>query len=324
MNDTRTKSWWIGLTAEKVLGLVFVIAAALKAFDLEAFAMQIRYYHVLRAPAALSAAAIGSVAWETLLGVAMIVGLRLRGWTFAAVTATLAVFTGLILYAWYFHDLADCGCFGSLAPLGPGATTAKNVVFLVLTIMAWFGLRSGHTHIEGTLWQHPYLKAAVVLASCVLVVLAGVFHAPFESAEANPDGGNGEDGLSLAFEVEYEGQQYDTSEGEYFIAFFSDTCPECQAETPLLNDYTYIPEMPTVLAFLLVESEETLQFYRSLAEFPAIEMQPGQWIQYIDAAPPRFYLVRDGKEITHWDDHLPPLETILAACEDGATAVTEP
>ena len=161
-DETRTRIWWTGLTAEKVLGAVFVIAAALKAWDLEAFAVQIRYYHVLRDPLALALAAVGSVAWETLLGVAMIVGLRLRGWTFAAVAATLAVFTGLILYAWYFHDLEDCGCFGSLAPMGPASTTAKNAVLFVLTGLAWFGLRSGHARIEGTLWQHPYLKAAVV------------------------------------------------------------------------------------------------------------------------------------------------------------------
>jgi hypothetical protein len=314
MNDTRTKSWWIGLTAEKVLGLVFVIAAALKAFDLEAFAIQIRYYHILREPSALAMAAIGSVAWETLLGVAMLVGLRLRGWTFAAVAATLAGFTGLVIYAWIYHDLADCGCFGSLAPMGPAATTAKNVVLLALTVVAWLGLRSGHRHIEGTLWQHPYLKAVAVAASCVLVLLAGLFHAPFKET-GNPDEANGEKGPSLVFTFEHEGQAYDTSEGDYFIAFFSDTCPECQAETPLLNGYIYVPEMPTVIAFLLVDSEETLKMFRSLAEFPAIEMEPGKWIQYIDEAPPRFYLVRDGREIAHWDNHLPPLETILAALE---------
>lgn len=304
----------MALTAEKVLGLVFVIAAALKAFDLEAFAIQIRYYHILREPSALAMAAIGSVAWETLLGVAMLVGLRLRGWTFAAVAATLAGFTGLVVYAWYFHDLADCGCFGSLAPMGPAATTLKNVVLLALTVVAWLGLRSGHRHIQGALWQHPCLKAAAVAASCVLVLLAGLFHAPFEET-TNPDGASNEEGPSLVFTFEYEGQSYDTSEGDYFIAFFSDTCPECQAETPLLNDYLYMPEMPPVIAFLLVESEETLQLYRGLAEFPAIEMQPGKWIQYIDEAPPRFYLVRDGKELAHWDDHIPPLETILAALE---------
>ena len=62
MDDTRTKSWWIGLTAEEVLGVVFVLAAALKALDLEAFAFQIRYYQILKAPQALAIAAVASVA----------------------------------------------------------------------------------------------------------------------------------------------------------------------------------------------------------------------------------------------------------------------
>ncbi len=69
------------VAAEKILGIVFVLAGALKAWDLEAFAFQIRYYHVLKDPGLLWAAAVGAVAWETLLGVALLVGLRLKGWT---------------------------------------------------------------------------------------------------------------------------------------------------------------------------------------------------------------------------------------------------
>jgi len=312
MNDEhRTTLWWTGLTAEKVLGIVFVLAAALKAWDLEAFAFQIRYYHVLTAPGALMAAAVGSVAWETLLGVAMLVGLRLRGWTFAAVAATLVGFTGLVLYSWYFYDLEDCGCFGSLVPLGPGATTAKNAVLLVLTALAWYGLRSGHTRIEGAIWQHPLLKGAAVLASSVLVLVAGLFHAPFEQVGGNP---GGQDGPTLVFNVEHEGQVYDTSQGEYLIAFLSDTCDECRAETPLLNDMLYVAEFPTVIAFMFVESEESLKQFRELAKFPAIQMDTLQWSQYIHMAPPRFYLVRDGKELAHWDEHLPPLEGAAPPC----------
>ncbi len=310
---SRTRRWWTSLTAEKVVGVVFVAAAALKAWDLEAFAFQIRYYHVLTSPPALVAAAIGSVAWETLLGVALIVGLRLRGWTFAAVAATLAGFTGLVLYAWYYYDLQDCGCFGSLVPLGPGATAAKNAVLLVLTFWAWFGLRAGRARIEGTLWQHPWLKGCVVVVSCVLVLIAGLLHKPFAQVTGNLNNPDGTDGPSLVFKVEHEGQTYDTSTGEYLLAFLSDTCDECRAEAPMLNDLLYIPEMPAVIAFMLVKNEETLEEFRSLAEFPAIEMDALQWSQYIKLTPPRFYLVRDGKEITHWDEHLPTVESILAA-----------
>ena len=46
--------------AEKILGIVFALVAALKAWDLEAFAFQIRYYHVLEDPGLLWAA-VGAV-----------------------------------------------------------------------------------------------------------------------------------------------------------------------------------------------------------------------------------------------------------------------
>ncbi|MGI6458762.1 MAG: MauE/DoxX family redox-associated membrane protein [Candidatus Hydrogenedentales bacterium] len=68
------------VAAEKILGIVFILAVALKAWDLEAFAFQIRYYHVLE-DRGLLWVAVGAVAWETLLGVALVVGLRLKGWT---------------------------------------------------------------------------------------------------------------------------------------------------------------------------------------------------------------------------------------------------
>ena len=316
-DSTRTKLWWTGLVSEKLLGLLFVVAAALKAYDFEAFVFQIRYYHIVEAPAALWAAAIGSVAWETLLGVAMLVGLRLRGWTFAAVAATLAGFTGLIVYAWYYHDIQDCGCFGSLVPLGPGSTSAKNAAMFAMTLLAWFGLHSGHAHIVSSLWQHPYVKVALSAAACLLVTLAGLFHVPFDRLAAHQQH-NETDGRRLIFTGEHDGQIYDTSEGEYFVAFLSDSCEECRAEAPLLNDMLYIPEMPTVIAFMFVESETSFEEFRQLAEFPAIPMDLLEWVQYIHRAPPRFYLVRDGKEITHWDEHLPPLEEILAVLEGGA------
>ena len=298
-DEHRTPLWWTSLTAEKVLGILFVLAAALKAWDLEAFAFQIRYYHIL-----------GSVVWETLLGVAMLVGLRFRGWTFIAVGATLVGFTALVLYSWYFYDLEDCGCFGSLVPLGPGATSVKNVGMFALAVLAWFGLRAGRAPIESAPWKYPLWKSAAVLVSSVLVLLAGLFHTPFEHVSSNS---SGQDGPSLVFHAEYDGQAVDTSQGDYFIAFLSDTCDECRAETPVLNEMLELPEMPAILAFMLVENEDSLEQFRELAQFPTIRMDTLQWVQYIHLAPPRFYLVRDGKELAHWDEQIPALEEILAA-----------
>jgi len=44
-------------------------------------------------------------------------------------------------------------------------------------------------------------------------------------------------------------------------------------------------------------------------------MELMEWFQYIGEAPPRFYLVRDGEAIYHWDEHVLPIEEILAARE---------
>ncbi|MBN2308623.1 MAG: hypothetical protein JXR94_06605, partial [Candidatus Hydrogenedentes bacterium] len=82
-NTAMKYSIWI----ERILGLLFVVAAALKALDLADFAVQIAYYHVFEEPLLWKISAVGAIFAETALGMALLVGLRLRGLTLAATFA---------------------------------------------------------------------------------------------------------------------------------------------------------------------------------------------------------------------------------------------
>ena len=115
----------------RVLGVVFILSAVLKALDLTAFAVQISYYDIVREPWIVWSIALAMIGLEAMLGLAMLTGVWLRWVTLPAVLALLVGFTGLLGWAWAFTDLEDCGCFGKYLPMTPGESILKNGVLIV-------------------------------------------------------------------------------------------------------------------------------------------------------------------------------------------------
>lgn len=304
MTERRALVHGTAVAAERLLGFLFVGAAVLKALDIEAFAVQITYYGVIGAPRWVWMAAIGSVAFETLVGVAMLLGLRARGWTFAAVLASLAVFSGLIVYGWALHDLKDCGCFGSYLPMGPGASLVKNAAMAALAAWAWYGLRGAVA--SAPLSRHAVIKATVCLASFAVVALAGMFHVPFER----------ECRLGYHF-VDETGRDWDLRRGTYLVAVMSATCDHCKSIAPELDEYLFDPELPPVVGLMLAEDDREMDFFRALVDFPLTTMPPVEWMAIIGEEaprePPRFFLVHDCAELAHWNYDLPPADAVKEA-----------
>jgi hypothetical protein len=68
----------------------------------------------------------------------------------------------------------------------------------------------------------------------------------------------------------------------------------------------------------MLGEESTLKQLRQQVQpgFPTILLEPLKFFEFIGEAPPRIYLVRDGRELQHWDENLPSaaaLHTTLAA-----------
>ncbi|MCP4645275.1 MAG: hypothetical protein GY851_32835 [bacterium] len=296
----------VALVLEKVLGLLFVAAAVPKALDLPSFVIQIAYYRVLPGPMWWSVAAAGSVMWETVLGGAMVAGVRMRGWTLLATLGTLLGFTGLIAYSWAYHDLADCGCFGKVLPMGPGASIAKNVVMMLMGAVAWAGMR----HLgKGKSLSRVRLAVMVV---CLAVVGAGValgdndafFHPP-EYDAAQPFAG---------FVTDYEGEHYDLAEGEYLAVVMSAGCDDCKASVEVLNEIALIPELMPVVGLLYGDEEAgELDDFRDETQpfFPTIPIDGTTFFRLIEEEPPRFYVVRDGVSLRDVETLEPDVDMLL-------------
>ena len=295
---------------EVIVGLVFVGAAALKAADLTAFAVQIRYYGILEQSLWIRTAAISTVGLETFLGIMLITGMRLHGLSYASTMVLLAGFSALVTYSWLFRDLKECGCFGEVLPMGPETTLAKNLAMALLIIWAWrVAARDGFEEPPGGSQRRELARSGAALlcftgVGCT-VAFAGngaFFHPPVVNA-ARPFEGievPGEPGASLNLES-----------GEYLLAMLTATCDECQAAVEVLNELARYGEAPPIVG-LVLGGPSDLEELRQLTapEFPLAPMEVFSFFNLIGKVPPRFYLVREGIVLGFLDDLEPTPEKL--------------
>jgi hypothetical protein len=296
---------------EIAIGLFFIFGAVLKAYDIELFWKQIVQYGILRQEVWLNAAAVGTVGVEALLGAALVVGWRLRGLLHAAVALLLVGFTALIAYAWIYHDLEDCGCLGKLE-MTPGISILKNLVLLALTGAVYAGTSPRKTT-TSTAVQRGLLRG---LALAIPIAVMGYAFFTLGAAE-EPEGPAAEKtGLFSAYTVDNAGQVLDLGQGSYVVAVLSATCPHCRASVPAINDLMLEPDLPLPVGLIYGEPEE-IEDFRTITQplFPLQDIPMRAFFSLIGSEPPRFYVTRDGEELTHWDDEVPSPEAIRGALQ---------
>jgi len=299
---------------EIISGVVFVVAALLKAFDLQSFAVQIRYYGVLPTYDTIRYAALLSIAVETLLGAALLISARLRGLTHISANVMLVVFSGLVLYAWIFHDLKDCGCFGKVLPLGPMETLVKNAIMLVGLTYAWNKTRkvapAAPTPSRETI--KSIIGAASILSVAAVILLAdnAAFFKTERLDETRPFS-------SFRFQTS-EGSLISLDDGNFLVAMLSSTCEDCAAAVAPLNEFHRFYASIPVVGLILGDEGQVEQFVTmTKPEFPVQRIEPTLFFRLISVTepPPRFYFVQDGVPLRHWDTTTVDLEKLIGFVE---------
>ncbi len=294
---------------EIVLGVVFVSSAALKSLDVTSFAIQVSYYGIVREPSVVLCVAYLAIGVEAVLGALLVSGNRLRGLTWGTALALLTGFTGLILYAWIFRDLEDCGCFGKFLKMTPGVSIVKNVILGGSLALPWWVYRHevGVQIRNDAPRRRRHLRRVVGALSIAYVVCVGAYGSFSREVPAS-SGVTGARPVDkerpfAQFRAEDESQVHDLGEGEYLVAMLNTDCEHCQAAVDVLNDLALVPEFPTMVALMLGD-EETLEAFREETnpEFPTVLIEPLTFFQFIGDAPPRLIHVRDGKQMRFWDE----------------------
>lgn len=317
---------------ELVVGLFFVVGAVPKAADINRFSVQMSAYHVISDKALLPWFALATLFAEMALGVALLLGLRLRGVTVLCLELMLVFFTVLILYAWLVHGLEDCGCF-PLVKMTPPVSIAKNVVLFLLGLVVWRVLlrkpvaEADETDIPdisagGTpAWRGTLVRFVIAFAAASAAVgYAGprVEHIAQTTTPATGSANAGEAGIDYGqFVFDTDMGSYNLGKGTYLVPILSMTCEHCMTNVPLLNDLMSQPGMPPMVALCYEDKEGDLINFQVQTQpmFPlhALGNQPLLYFNLRGEEPFRLSLVRDGHALAHWDGKVPPAEEVAGA-----------
>lgn len=308
----------VGRGLEILLGLFFVATAAMKAHNMEAFAVSISVYGVLKDPTLVQMSAYLTVLLETLLGAAFLARWRFKGGSFMLASAVTFVFSGLIVYGWAFKGLKDCGCFGEFIQMGPAASLLKNAALLLVLGAAGYATRSPAIAPSEIPNKNITLRWAVAVLSVAIVITTGLAGAPGTAPASNilaaPIEGD-ENRPFQKFRFDIDGQFYDLGTGEYLVAFLSATCDHCQHSVPELNKLAKNDDAPEVIALMLGNDLE-MQEFTLITEpvFLTLPIKPLDFFEFIDSAPPRLIHTRDGAmaHAWEWQDDV-PTQQILAS-----------
>lgn len=297
---------------EALAGAVFLASALMKALDVTAFAVQISHYGIVRDPAIVRDIAYATLALETGLGVLLVTGVRLRGWTSGGALVLLAGFTVLIAYAWKFRNLEDCGCFGKFLKMTPGVSIAKNIVLMLCLFPVTALCVRGANGRKAPNRISPRLGLAAVAVSALAILMLAAYSAP--AGTLAPAGTVDPARPFAQFEVPAEDGVYRLGQGEYLVAMLSATCEHCQKAMEALNEVALVPELPRPVGLVLGDEETLEQFEETTqAAFPLMLVEPLTFFQFIGEAPPRLIHVRDGKQAAFWDEPIPDVTVLVEA-----------
>ena len=242
----------LGKSALKVLlGLVFVVSAVLKLFDMDKFEIYIYSYHFFSLNASFMVARLAIII-ELVLGIGLISYClhKLMWW---GSIAMLVGYSLLLIYAMYLGRTDSCHCFGDFLQLDPKQSLVKNGV-LMLLFLPIYRMES---------WKTPFRW--LILCITVMVSTIAVFViSPPDNLTSNADP---EQNLQLELFNEMLDdaplEALNLREGKQVICFFSTSCEVCQMAAHKLSLMQQFYDFPkeNITCLFMGNEEGIASFY---------------------------------------------------------------
>lgn len=242
----------LGKSALKVLlGLVFVVSAVLKLFDMDKFEIYIYSYHFFSLNASFMVARL-AIILELVLGIGLISHClhKLMWW---GSIAMLAGYSLLLIYAMYLGRTDSCHCFGDFLQLDPKQSLVKNGV-LMLLFLPIYRMES---------WKAPFRWLILCLTVMVSTIAVFVISPP-DNLTSNSDP---EQNLQTElFNEMLDASPLDTlnlRKGKQVICFLSTSCEYCQMAAQKLSLMQQFYGFPKEnITYLFMGNEEDIaKFY---------------------------------------------------------------
>lgn len=302
---------WRYLTArgiEALIGLIFLLAGALKAWEPLDFIRLIGDYQIITSPLVIKVTAWLMIVIEIALGTALIVGYRRR----LTVPATALLLFGFLItlgWAWYSGSTADCGCFGSWVKRTPAEAFAEDLAMLAATGLAW--------------WLHRResgLPARWRAASVAISIIAGLSVTALASNSARQSADPLQRMRATASQpnllagVETPGLSVSLTTGRRLVVLLDTGCEHCQASVPELNRlHRELQSIDIPLVALCTNQPGEIESFtnRFQAGFPIGQIRSDDFRRLFErGSPPRLLFIEEGGLLKIWDGVVPPVTAI--------------
>lgn len=235
------------LIASIAVGLLFLVAGALKVYDPYSFYSQIRGYRIV-GHGLSKIAAILLPPLELGIGILAIFGPR-RRLAAGLLVGFLLVFMGATAHAWLYGTTDNCGCFGEFVSRSPKATFFEDAFMLAAALLGALVSQPQRPPGRFKTWMRWALAGLAVVASAGLSLANG--------ALGISPGGKLKVGLAVENwhlrELNVPGYKKkgihpNLSRGTSVVVFFSPLCRHCWAAIPDVGKLQGIPGADWVLA----------------------------------------------------------------------------
>lgn len=241
----------LGKSALKVLlGLVFIVSAVLKVFDMDRFEIYVYSYHFFNLNFSFFVAR-AAIILELVLGIGLLSQTMHKLYWWGSV-AMLGGYSLLLIYALTLGRTDSCHCFGDFLQLDPKQSLVKNGVLLVLFLLIY----------KMDSWRTPFRWLILILA--IMASSIGVFVASPPDNMANTDPAHN---LQIElFEEMLDEAPLDSlhlDEGKQIVCFFSAGCEYCQTaarKLSLIQQFHGFPRERITYLFMGGEAEVS-RFY---------------------------------------------------------------
>jgi len=246
----------VGKSVLKVLlGLVFIVSAILKVFDMDRFEIYVYSFHFFSLNFSFLAARAAIIA-ELVLGIGLVSNTLHKMYWWGSM-AMLLGYTLLLIYALHLGRTDSCHCFGDFLQLDPKQSLVKNGILMFLFILIY--------RMEG--WQTPFRWLILCLA--VMASTIGVFVvSPPDNYTSSYDP---EKNLQYElFDHALDETPLDTlglREDKQVVCFFSTGCEYCQMAAQKLSLMQRFYGFPADnITFVFMGSEDGIdRFYEESA-----------------------------------------------------------
>lgn len=291
----------IARVLQVVVGLVFLLAALLKALDPVSFTEQIASYAILPDLSVLAAWTL--IIFEVGLATALIVNFLPRVVPLLTI-ALLLFFIAITFYGISIGLGENCGCFGNLMHRGPEQVIVEDALMIVALVFATIVLWGRRA--VGLRWRAVVALSAAALAA----VITGVHdQLPVDDLVTQLRPG-------ARFSTWPVDGLYgkDLNSGTHVVFLFSIHGRNVAADVERMNVIAQREEVPSAVGLIIDGTEHlTTLMFEYAAAFPVAAIEP-RFARPLYRRLPRVFLLRDGVVSATWSE-LPAPDRVVGAVQ---------